>query len=88
MDARDLTAYVERDWAAAEALKHEHWAREFRKRGPAATVEVAQALWQPMRLVDPEWPSAQERREDFARHLTLKRAIDLAAGAFVGVAPR
>ena len=59
MDARDLKAYVERDWAAAEALKHEHWAREFRERGPAVTVEVALALWQHMRLVDPEWPRSR-----------------------------
>lgn len=88
MDQRDLRAYVERDWAAAVTSKQEHWAREFRERGPEATLAAALALWQHMRAVNPDWPSEQERREDLAHHLALKRAIDLAAGAFIPFATR
>lgn len=83
MDARDVRAYVEREWTAAEALKQQYWAREFREHGSEATVEVALALREHMRLVNPDWPSESERREDLAHHVVLKRAIDGAARAFL-----
>ena len=83
MDARDLRAYVERGWTAAQALKQQHWAREFRERGPEATVAAALALREHMRLVNPDWPSESDRREDLAHHVALKRAIDGAARAFL-----
>jgi hypothetical protein len=82
MDPHDLRAYLERGWATAEVLKQEYWAREFGERGPVATIEVSQALWRHMRLIRPDWPSDQERLEDLAHHIALKRAIDLAARAF------
>ena len=83
-----MRAFARRDWQAAETLKAEHWAREFALRGPAATLEASAALWQHMRLVRPDWPTDQERRDDLAHHVALKRAIDRAARVFVGIAPR
>lgn len=88
MDVRDVRAYVEREWATAETRKQEHWAREFNERGPDATLEAALTLREHMRLVNPEWPSERERAADLADHIALKRAIDLAAGAFVGLTTR
>ncbi len=88
MNPYHLRAYLERGWAAAESLKQEHWAREFNERGPEATLEASQALWQHIRLLRPEWPSDQERLEDLAHHIALKRAIDRAARAFVFVTAR
>lgn len=88
VDPRHLRAYVERDWAAAESLKQEHWAREFADRGPEATLQASQALWRHMRLVRPDWPSDPERLGDLAHHIALKRAIDRVAGAFVPFAAR
>jgi hypothetical protein len=88
VEADHLKAFIERDWAAAAALKREHWAREFAERGSAATLEASQALWQHMRLVRPNWPSDRERLHDLAHHVALKRAIDRVAGAFVAIAPR
>lgn len=88
MDARDVRAYVARGWEAAEKLKQEHWAREFRERGAEATLSAALALWQQMRLVDPDWPSEEERTADLTHHIALKRAIDRAASAFVGLTAR
>jgi hypothetical protein len=41
-----------------------------------------------MRLVRSDWPTAEERRDDLAHHVALKRAIDRAARVFVGIAPR
>lgn len=83
MDADDIRAYAQRAWAAAEAGKREHWAREFAARGSAATLEAAHALWIHMRAVRPDWPTARERDADLDHHIALKRAIDRAAGGFV-----
>ena len=88
MDPKDLRAYVARDWAAAEARKRAHWAREFAERGPHATLDASDALWQHMRALRPGWPTDQERREDLAHHIALKRALDHAAGAFSSLARR
>ena len=88
MDPIALRAYLERDWAVAEGRKRAHWAREFAARGPEATVEPAHALWRHMRLVRPDWPSAAQRREDFAHHVELKQRIDRAAGVVLGLADR
>jgi hypothetical protein len=88
VEPRDARAYVERGWAAAERLKQEHWAREFRERGPEATLEAARALREHMRLVNPDWPSESERRDDLDHHIALKRAIDAAARAFLQRAAR
>ena len=88
MDRSDLKAYLERAWRTAEALKRVHWAREFAARGPEATIQAAHALFQHMRLVRPDWPSADQRREDFAHHVELKQRIDRAAHAFAGLAHR
>ena len=88
MDPIALRAYVEREWSVAGDRKRAHWAREFAARGPDATVEAAHALWRHMRLVRPDWPSAAQRREDFAHHVELKQRIDRAAGAFLVLADR
>jgi hypothetical protein len=86
MEPGDLRAYADRRWAAVEILKLEHWTREFAARGPAATLEASHGLWEHMRLLRPDWPSDEERREDLDHHLRLKRAIDRAAGVFAPLA--
>ena len=78
-----MRAYAQRAWQRAERLKQEHWAREIAERGPLATFEASQALWQHMRSLRPDWPSPEERREDFSHHLALKQLIDRAASAFL-----
>lgn len=88
MRREDLRAYAQRAWQAAEALKQEHWAREVAERGPLATFEASQLLWEHMRFVRPDWPSPAERREDLAHHVMLKQLIDRAAGAFLATAHR
>ena len=88
MNPRDAKAYVGRGWTAAETLTREYWAKEFASRGSEATLEASHALWQHMRLLRPEWPSDEERRGDLAHHISLKRLIDRAGGAFVSLAGR
>jgi hypothetical protein len=88
VDRASARAFVERGWEAAEALAQEHWAREFDRGGPAATLAAAGALWEHMRQVRPDWPSESERADDLAHHLALKGAIDRAAGAFLPLTGR
>ena len=87
MKREDLRAYAQRAWHAAETLKQEDWAREVAERGPLATFEASQALWEHMRFLRPDWPP-EERRADLAHHVALKQLIDRAAGAFVAAAHR
>lgn len=88
MNPEDLRAYAQRAWHVAEALKQEHWAREVAERGRLATFAASQVLWEHMRRLRPDWPAPEERREDLAHHVALKRAIDRAAGAFLSTAHR
>jgi hypothetical protein len=81
MDARDLRSFVERPWDVLEASKRAHWGREFRERGPSATVEAAHVLWLHMRALDPDWPSREQRETDLAHHIALKRDLARAASA-------
>jgi hypothetical protein len=84
----DLRAYAQRPWHVLAALEQDHWARQLDARGPLATLEASQALWAHMRRVRPDWPTAEDRRDDSAHHVALKQAIDRAAGAFLAAARR
>ena len=88
MNPDDLRAYARRDWRETERRKWEHWAREIALRGPLATFEASEVLREHMRGLRPDWPSPEERRADLAHHMALKRALDLAAGAFRSTAHR
>jgi hypothetical protein len=81
VDATHARAFLRRPWNALTSLEQDHWAREFARRGPAATLEVSRLLWEHMRRVRPDWPSEVERREDLSHHIALKGAIDRAARA-------
>ena len=82
MKQEDVRAYAQRAWPRAERLKQEHWAREIAERGPLATFEASQALWEHMRSLRPDWPSPDDRRADLAHHVALKQLIDRTAGVF------
>jgi hypothetical protein len=88
VNPEDVRAYVRRNWRAVEMRKREHWARELAARGSRATFQASQVLWEHMRRVRPDWPSPDERRADLAHHVALKRALDLAAGAFRSISHR
>ena len=81
MDAADAQSFLRRPWESLAALEREHWAREFARRGPAATPEASRLLWEHMRRIQPNWPSEAERQEDLTHHIALKGLIDRAARA-------
>ena len=81
----NLNEYAARDWRIIENLDRLHWIREYRQHGPEATVRASMALWEHLRQIRPEWPTAQDRQEDLDHHILLiqifQRAADtLAAG--------
>lgn len=84
MDRDAVQRYAWRPWAEIEAAKQAYWAREFAERGHEATFRAAQALWDYMRNVRPDWPTQTERAEDLAHHLELKRLLDQAGRALTG----
>jgi hypothetical protein len=81
MDPRAVRQFADRDRAPVEASKRTHWARQFRERGPEATLAVADALFAHARRVRPEWPTDREREQDLAHHIELKRSLERAARA-------
>lgn len=88
MDAAHAQAFLRRPWDALTSLERDHWAGEFARRGPAATLEVSRLLWEHMRRVRPDWPSDTERRQDLAHHIALKGAIDRASRVLGSLAAR
>jgi hypothetical protein len=88
VDPRHVRDYAARAWHRVAAHKRAYWARAVQERNGLAAFEAAQALWIQMRQVRPDWPTAAERREDLARHVALKRALDRAARGAVRATDR
>jgi len=82
MDRDAIRAFVERDRDRVAALKRDHHARQYRASRGISGLEAARVLREHARKVRPDWPTARDRDEDLAHHVTLKRRIDRAAHAF------
>jgi len=80
-----LGEYAARDWQIIADQDRLHWTREYRQHGPVATMRASMALWEHMRQVRPEWPTAQERQEDLDHHLLLIQIFQRAADTLVAV---
>jgi hypothetical protein len=85
MDPESIREFARRNRAEVEASKQRYWVQQYRAFGPVRTVRASQALWQFVRRLRPDWPTARDRAEDLAHHVELKRRIDRAAD---GVATR
>jgi hypothetical protein len=82
MDRDAIRGYVGRQWAALADAKRAWHARRFREHGAAPGVALAQALWEHVRGIRPDWPTAADRERDLAHHVELKRQLDRTAHAF------
>jgi hypothetical protein len=82
MDAASIREFALRNRAEVHASKQRYWAEQYRLHGSARTIRTSQALWQYMRRLRPDWPTARDRADDLAYHIGLKRKIDRAAHAF------
>ena len=79
MDLTSIQEFARRNRAEVQASKQRYWAEQYRAQGPAYTMRASQALWQYMRRVRPDWPTACDQADDLAHHVELKRKIDRAA---------
>lgn len=70
-DPEHLRAFARRPWAEIERAKREDMAEAYR-RDPEAHVESVLALREHLRLVRPEWPTAEDLGRDYEDHVALK----------------
>jgi hypothetical protein len=78
MIARDIRAYVGRDWAAIREAKDAYWAERIERLGAVEGFRIAEELRLQARLLNPAWPSEDDRREDFLAHTRLRSLLDRA----------
>lgn len=75
-DPEDLRRFADQDWAAAERSKELYWRDWKRKHGPAAGIRIADELRKQVLAQRPDWPSEEERLEDYRTHLRVIEALD------------
>jgi hypothetical protein len=66
-----LLAHRNRRWDLVREAKEEYWAAQTRDEGPVAGLRAGAALWEHARVVDPSWPTNEQRRMDYRHHLAL-----------------
>lgn len=80
-DLEAVRAFVSRDWRSLSQDKERYWASYKVENGPASGIRIASALRAQVRRARPDWPSAEERREDLDTHLRLIEVIRRAGRA-------
>jgi hypothetical protein len=78
VDRDQLRAFAARPWALLEDAKREHIAERFRA-DPIAHAASIHALRDHLRIVRPEWPTAEDLAADFEDHVALKRKLERVA---------
>ena len=81
----DLREYAGRDWRRIESQDRAYWAERYRQFGGLETLRAAQVLWQHMKAVRPDWPTAAERAADLAQHIQLNALMDRASRALSSI---
>jgi len=75
MITRGIEEYVSRDWSAARRAKDRYWAERIGILGPSEGFRIVEELRRQVLLQLPSWPTAEERRADFAAHERLSEAL-------------
>jgi len=81
VDSASIREFALRDRTEVQASKQSYWAEQHRAAGPERTIRASQALWEYVRRLRPDWPTARDRAEDIEHHIALKREIDRASHA-------
>jgi hypothetical protein len=77
-----VRAFAVRDRTSIERLKREHWVEQRKRAGAQATLQIAHALYEHARLVQPLFPDASMREADLRDHVAQKQLLDRVAHAF------
>ena len=83
MDPADIRAFAGRDWAAAEASKRAYLAERAREGDGMWAFWAAQALFEHMRALRPDFPTEADHAGDLEHHVALKRTLDRASRALL-----
>lgn len=84
MDSDSIRRYARRPWTTIEESRRAYRARRLAEHGPDAALRVTHALWLHMRCLRPDWPTEEDRAEDLANHVALRRILDRAGRALAG----
>ena len=75
MQAKDIAAFVRRDWSAVTACKEDQWLTERRRRGVRWCFEIAEDLRRQAARLHPDWPTVDERADDLDTHVRVGAAL-------------
>jgi hypothetical protein len=75
MRREDIRAYLDRDWDRVAEAKRLRWRERRAHLGAAEAIRVAAELYEQIRRVRPDWPSAESRRADLEHHLRLSERL-------------
>ena len=75
MITRDIRRYMSRDWQGARDAKDAYWAVRIAQLGPLEGLCMADELRRQVIRQHPDWPSADDRRDDLAAHVTLAERL-------------
>ena len=82
VDPKDLRAFAQRDWAAAERAKQQYWADRYHQDGAAPARHAATLLLEHARRLGAVDLTNDQRRDDLADHLEVRDRLDRAGRAF------
>jgi hypothetical protein len=79
--ARDILAFVSRDWERVRQAKDHYWSERIARFGPAEAFRIGDDLRCQAILLNPGWPDAAERHRDLRAHVRLARRLRRASPA-------
>lgn len=79
MDLTGIRAHVNRDWAAVRALKEKGWIERLEAGDPAEGLHVVDRLYEDAKALRPDWPTDEDRRDDYLSHVRLSELLSRAA---------
>jgi hypothetical protein len=75
----DLREFVARDWSATRKSKDMFWAERIARLGPIEGLRAADELRRQVLQQYPNWPGAQERRQDLRSRARLSELLERAS---------
>ncbi len=79
VDATGLRAYLARDWKAVRDLKEDGWIEQLEAGDPAEGIRLAAELYEDAKAARPDWPTDEDRSDDFRHHVQLAELLRRAA---------
>jgi hypothetical protein len=76
---RGIREYIARDWERARRAKDEYWGERIQRLGPMEGFRIAGELRRQALLLNPDWPTPEDRRLDFEAHVRLAELLNRAS---------